>query len=49
MTTPYERHLRAARGYLDLGLPLEAHEEIESIKPEMHTLSEVLAVRVFVF
>ena len=47
--TPFDRHLCAAQGYLDLGLPLEAHEEIESIEPEMRTLSEVLAVRVFIY
>ncbi len=41
--TPYDRHLQAAQGYLELGLPLEAHEEIEDIEPEMRTLSEALA------
>lgn len=47
--TSYERHLLAAMGYLELGLPLDANEEIESIDPEMKTLSEVLAVRVEIF
>ncbi len=46
---PLTRHLQAAQGYLELGLPLEAHEEIEDIEPELRTLSEVLAVRVFIF
>ena len=46
---PFDRHLQAAQGYLELGLPLEANEEIENIEPEMKTLSEVLAVRVEIF
>ena len=29
--TPFERHLQAAHGYLELGLPLEANEEAECI------------------
>ncbi len=47
--TPFNGHLQAAVGYLELGLPLEANEEIEAIEPEMKTLSEVLAVRVEIF
>ena len=34
---------------MELGLPLEANEEVESIKPEMKTFSEMLAVRVAIF
>ena len=47
--TPFERHLQAAQGYLELGLPLEANEEIEQIPPEFKTVAEVLAVRVEIF
>ncbi len=47
--TPYDRHLQAAQGYLELGMFLEANEEIEFIPPEMKMLSEVLAVRVEIF
>ena len=47
--TPFDRHLQAARGYLELGLPLEAHEELEDVEPEMCGLSEILAVRVEAF
>lgn len=43
------RHLHAAQGYLELGLPLEAHQEIEDIEPAMRTLTEVLVLRVAVF
>lgn len=46
---PLTRHLQAAQGYLELGLPLEANEEVEQIVPELKTLSEVLAVRVEIF
>ena len=47
--TPYDRHLQAAQGYLELGMALEANEEIESIPPEMKTLVEVLTVRAEIF
>ena len=47
--TPYDRHLQAAVGFLELGMPLDASDEIEAIEPEMKTLSEVLAVRVEIF
>lgn len=47
--TPFDRHFQAAQGYLDLGLPLEAHEELEEIEPEMRHLSEVLAMKVPIF
>ena len=47
--SPYDRRLLAAQGYLDLGLPSEAHEELEEIVPEMRHLSEVLALKVTIF
>ena len=47
--TPFDRHLQAAAGWLELGLPLEAHEELEEIEPELRTLSPVLAVRVHIY
>ena len=46
---PYARRLQAAVGFLELGIPLDANDEIEAIQPEMKTLSEVLAVRVEIF
>ena len=49
LVTPFERHLQAAQGFLDLGLPLEAHEELEEIEPELRHLSEVLALKVPIF
>ena len=49
LVTPFERHLQAAQGFLDLGLPLDAHEELEEIEPEMRHLSEVLALKVPIF
>lgn len=47
--TPDERHLQAAIGFLELGMPLDANDEVEAIEPARKTLSEVLAVRVEVF
>ncbi len=47
--TPFDRHLQAAQGYLDLGLPLGVHEELEEIKPELRHLPEVLAIKVLIF
>ena len=46
---PFDRHLQAAQGFLDLGLPLDAHEELEEIEPELRHLSEVLAIKVPIF
>ena len=46
---PFARHLHAAQGYLDLGLPLDAHGELEEIEPELRHLSEVLAIKVPIF
>ena len=47
--TAYERQLQAAIGYLELGMALDANDEIEAIDPAKKTLSEVLAVRVEIF
>lgn len=47
--TPFDRHLQAAQGYLDLGLPLDAHEELEGIEPELRHLTEVLTLKVPIF
>jgi hypothetical protein len=47
--TPFDRHLQAAQGYLELGLPLDAHEELEQIEPEMRTVVEVLVLRVAIY
>ncbi len=47
--TPFERRVQAAVGWLELGLPLEADEELEGIEPGLHTRSECLAVRVIIY
>ena len=44
-----ERLLVAAQGYLDLGLPLDANNEIESMNAEVRHLPEVLEVRVGIY
>ena len=47
--TPYERHLQAAAGFLELGLPQEANAELESIEAELRSLPPVVALRVQVY
>jgi len=44
-----QRHLRAAEGYCELGLPVEADAELDLINPEVRHVREVLAVRVSVY
>lgn len=44
-----ERLLVAAQGYLELGLPLDANDEIESMEADVRHLPEVLAVRVGIY
>ena len=46
---PFERHLQAAVGYLELGLPVEAQEQLESIEPRMRGRVAVLIVRLGIF
>ena len=40
-----QRHLVAAEGWLELGLPLEANSELEKITPQLHAHPDVLEVR----
>lgn len=40
-----QRHLVAAQGWLELGLPLEANEELEKITPQLRAHPDVLEVR----
>ncbi len=47
--TDVERHLTAAHGYLELGMPIEAADELEEIAPESRTLPEVLTMRYFIY
>ena len=46
--TPFERHIQAAVGYHELGLPLEALDELAQLGSEAATRTEVLTVRVVV-
>ena len=43
------RHLTAAVGYLELGMPLDANEELENIDPEHRHATEVLMLRVDIY
>ena len=47
--TPDERRLQAAAGFLELGLPLDANEELESIEATKRTLPAVVALRVQIY
>ena len=40
------KHLNAATGYLGLGMPLDAWNELEEIDPDKRALPEVLNVRI---
>lgn len=40
------KHLEAAHGYLGLGMPMEAWNELEGIEPSLRASREVLAMRV---
>lgn len=48
--TPSDRHhIRAAEGYLELGLFLDADAELDQVAPEFRHEREVLAVRVGIY
>ena len=49
LTTSDRKRLEAAEGFLALGMPMDANEELESIAPEARHLSEVLEVRLGIF
>ena len=44
-----QKHLTAAEGYLELRMPLDANDEIESMDPDVRHLPEVLEVRVGIY
>jgi tetratricopeptide (TPR) repeat protein len=44
-----QRLLTAAEGFLELDMPLDANNEIESMAPEVRHVPEVLAVRVGIY
>lgn len=47
--SPFKRHLTAAEGFLELGLPGEALRELDWIEPEMRHASEVLLIRLNIY
>jgi tetratricopeptide (TPR) repeat protein len=46
---PDQHHLKAAHGYIELGMFFEAHEELEDIDPYCRTLPEVLNARLVIY
>ena len=45
----HQRHITAAQGYVELGMFLDANDELEKIDAELRHLPEVLAVRVSIY
>jgi tetratricopeptide (TPR) repeat protein len=46
---PDQQHLEAAHGYIELGMFLEANEELENIDPYCRALPEVLNARLVIY
>lgn len=44
-----QTHLEAAHGYVDLGMFLDANEELEKIDPDVRHVPEVLALRLCIY
>jgi tetratricopeptide (TPR) repeat protein len=44
-----QQHLRAAVGYIELGMPLDANEELECIDAGVRHVAEVLTVRLEIY
>lgn len=49
LTPEDRRHLTAAVGYVELGMPLDANEELENINSEARHVPEVLMVRLEIY
>ena len=47
--TSCEQHLRAAEGFLELGLPKEANAKLDLLPPDVRTLPSVLAMRIVIY
>ncbi|HEX8310879.1 MAG TPA: hypothetical protein VF614_06160 [Chthoniobacteraceae bacterium] len=43
------QHLTVVEGYAELGMYLDAQEELENIEPGVRQLAEVLAVRLLIY
>src|SRR4051794_22485509 len=46
---PYEKHIIAAEGYVELGMHLDANEELEQLEPENRILPAVMAIRIQIY
>ena len=46
---PDQQHFDAASGYVQLGMPLEANEELEKVDPLNRAAPEVLALRIEIY
>ena len=46
---PASHHVQAAQGWLELGNPLEANEELEKVTPTLRVHPDVLEVRLQIY
>lgn len=48
-TLPFEHHIQVAQGYAELGMYLDANDELEKVDEESRLLPQVLAVRLQIY
>src|SRR4051812_25298986 len=46
---PYESHIVAAEGYVELGMHIDANHELEQLEPEDRILPAVIAIRIEIY
>ncbi len=49
LETRDQQHLRAAHGYIDLGMYIDANEELEKITPDVRHVPEILEARLLIY
>jgi tetratricopeptide (TPR) repeat protein len=45
----FKSRISAAQGYIELGMPLEANDELEQVDPDQRAHTEVLGIRVRIY
>lgn len=48
-SSKFHNTIRVAQGYIELGMHLDANEELEEIEPELRDRSEVLQLRLLIY
>lgn len=49
LTLENQHHLEAASGYIELGMHMDANEELEQVSPELRSLPQVLVFRLQIY